>query len=70
MRSLWHQQDKAAMGVGTLVMQQADVSALCLLETLLVSLPQTLLLSYIICGTEEGLLSPGEGSHLKKMPVM
>ncbi|XP_042562584.1 XK-related protein 5-like [Clupea harengus] len=58
MRSLWHQQDKAAMGVGTLVMQQADVSALCLLETLLVSLPQTLLLSYIICGTEEGLLSP------------
>ncbi|XP_041928229.1 XK-related protein 5b isoform X1 [Alosa sapidissima] len=57
MRTLWRQQDKD-VGVGNVVMQQADVSALGLLEALLVSLPQTLLHTYILFSSDQGLSSP------------
>uniref|UniRef100_A0AAY4D183 XK-related protein n=2 Tax=Denticeps clupeoides TaxID=299321 RepID=A0AAY4D183_9TELE len=57
MRSLWLQQ-KGGARLGELVMQQADVSALCLLEALTLSLPETLLQSYILFSADMGLLSP------------
>lgn len=50
------------MGVCALVVQQADMSALRLLEALLVSLPQTLLQTYILLSSDQGLCSPGEWS--------
>ncbi|KAL2098717.1 hypothetical protein ACEWY4_005197 [Coilia grayii] len=57
-RGLWrHHQDKG-VGMGALVMQQAEVAALRLLEALLVSVPQTLLHTYILFSADEGLLSP------------
>uniref|UniRef100_W5LXT1 XK-related protein n=2 Tax=Lepisosteus oculatus TaxID=7918 RepID=W5LXT1_LEPOC len=44
--------------LGAVVMQQADVSALRLLEALLLSLPQALLQTYLLMTTDVGLLSP------------
>ncbi|KAL0165162.1 hypothetical protein M9458_040915, partial [Cirrhinus mrigala] len=41
------------------VMQHADVSALRLLEVLLMTLPQTLLQTYALTVTDYGLSSPG-----------
>ncbi|XP_030638778.1 XK-related protein 5b [Chanos chanos] len=43
---------------GVVVMQQADASALCLLDALLHSLPQSLLQSWVLLTTDVGLLSP------------
>ncbi|XP_062378180.1 XK-related protein 5-like [Sardina pilchardus] len=56
-RTLWRQQDRD-VGVASVVLQQADVSALLLLEALLVSLPQTLLHTHILFSSDEGLSSP------------
>lgn len=44
---------------GALLMQQADVSALCLIEALTVSLPQSLLQTYSLFILHPGFLSPG-----------
>lgn len=41
------------------IMQQADVSALRLLEALVVTLPQTVLQTYVLICTDVGLSSPG-----------
>ncbi|KAG9347216.1 hypothetical protein JZ751_004783 [Albula glossodonta] len=57
MSSVWHMH-RTAGDLGAAVMQQADVSALRLLEALLLTLPQTLLQSYILITSDEGLLSP------------
>lgn len=40
-------------------MQQADVSALRLLEALVVTLPETLLHTYVLICTDIGIKSPG-----------
>lgn len=41
------------------IMQQADVSALRLFEALVVTLPETLLQTYVLICTDIGLKSPG-----------
>lgn len=41
------------------IMQQADVSALRLLEALVVTLPETLLHTYVLICTDIGIKSPG-----------
>lgn len=41
------------------IMQQADASALRLLEALVVTLPQTLLQTYVLICTDIGIKSPG-----------
>lgn len=43
------------------IMQQADVSALRLFEALVVTLPETLLQTYVLICTDIGLKSPGRG---------
>ena len=43
------------------IMQQADVSVLRLFEALVVTLPQTLLQTYVLICTDIGLKSPGTG---------
>lgn len=43
------------------IMQQADVSALRLFEALVVTLPETLLHTYVLICTDIGIKSPGEG---------
>ncbi|KAL4630456.1 XK-related protein 5-like [Arapaima gigas] len=53
----WHMQGSTG-GLAAAVMQQADVSALCLLEALLLTLPQTLLQTYVLVTSDIGLLSP------------
>ncbi|XP_018590662.2 XK-related protein 5a [Scleropages formosus] len=57
MSSVWHMQ-RSMGGLGAAVMQQADVSALRLLEALVLTLPQTLLQTYILITSDVGLLSP------------
>jgi len=47
------------------IMQQADVSALRLFEALVVTLPQTLLQTYVLICTDIGLKSPGEQNIYK-----
>lgn len=42
------------------IMQQADVSALRLLEALVVTLPETLLHTYVLICTDIGIKSPGK----------
>ncbi|XP_048831089.1 XK-related protein 5b [Brienomyrus brachyistius] len=54
---LWHSPESGD-GLSAIVMQQADVSALRLLEALLLTLPQTVLQTYILLTTDEGILSP------------
>ncbi|KAK6488868.1 XK-related protein 5a [Huso huso] len=49
---------RTAGGLGAMVMQQGDVSALHLLEALLLSLPQTLLQSYLLVTAEISLITP------------
>ncbi|XP_077567522.1 XK-related protein 5a [Stigmatopora nigra] len=44
--------------LGAVVMLQADVAALWLLEALVVSLPQSLLQAYIVVSTDVGVMSP------------
>lgn len=41
------------------IMQQADVSALRLFEALVVTLPETLLQTYVLICTDIGIKSPG-----------
>lgn len=41
------------------IMQQADASALRLFEALVVTLPQTLLQTYVLICTDIGIKSPG-----------
>lgn len=41
------------------IMQQADASALRLLEALVVTLPETLLQTYVLICTDIGIKSPG-----------
>ncbi|XP_062406303.1 LOW QUALITY PROTEIN: XK-related protein 5a [Sardina pilchardus] len=57
MSSVWHMQGSAGQ-LGVAVMQQADVAALRLLEALLLTLPQTLLQTYVLVATDMGLTSP------------
>ncbi|XP_062324344.1 XK-related protein 5a [Osmerus eperlanus] len=57
MLSVWYMQGSAGE-LGAAVMQQADVSALRLLEALLLTLPQTLLQMYILVATDVGFMSP------------
>ncbi|KAJ8402860.1 hypothetical protein AAFF_G00361740 [Aldrovandia affinis] len=57
MGSIWRMQGSAGE-LSAVVMQQADVSALRLLEALLLTLPQTLLQTYILFTTDVGFLSP------------
>lgn len=45
--------------LGAAVMQQADVAALWLLEALVLTLPQSLLQTYIMVSTDVGIISPG-----------
>lgn len=42
------------------IMQQADVSALRLFEALVVTLPETLLHTYVLICTDIGIKSPGK----------
>jgi len=42
-----------------LLMKEADVSALCLIEALTLSLPQSLLQTYSLFTLHPGFLSPG-----------
>lgn len=44
------------------IMQQADASALRLFEALVVTLPQTLLQTYVLICTDIGIKSPGTGA--------
>ncbi|XP_019727176.1 XK-related protein 5a [Hippocampus comes] len=44
--------------LGAVVMLQADVAALWLLEALVVTLPQSLLQAYIVVSTDVGIMSP------------
>ena len=46
------------------IMQQADVSVLRLFEALVVTLPQTLLQTYVLICTDIGLKSPGTGHRI------
>lgn len=57
--SVWDMQGTAGE-LGAAVMQQADVSALRLLEALVLTLPQTLLQTYILAVTDVELDSPGK----------
>ncbi|XP_024275422.1 XK-related protein 5a isoform X3 [Oncorhynchus tshawytscha] len=58
MVSVWDMQGTAGE-LGAAVMQQADVSALRLLEALVLTLPQTLLQTYVLAVTDVELDSPG-----------
>lgn len=42
------------------IMQQADVSSLRLFEALVVTLPETLLHTYVLICTDIGIKSPGK----------
>ncbi|XP_010887802.1 XK-related protein 5a isoform X1 [Esox lucius] len=57
MMSVWNMQGTSEE-LGAAVMQQADVSALRLLEALVLTLPQTLLQTYILAVTDVELDSP------------
>lgn len=46
------------------IMQQADVSALRLFEALVVTLPETLLHTYVLICTDIGIKSPGRTDNL------
>lgn len=59
MMSVWNMQGTAGE-LGAAVMQQADVSALRLLEALVLTLPQTLLQTYVLAVTDVELHSPGK----------
>lgn len=58
MRSVLSRQDSVAE-LGAVVMQQADVAALWLLDALVLTLPQSLLQAYIMVSTDVGIISPG-----------
>ena len=47
------------------IMQQADVSALRLFEALVVTLPETVLQTYVLICTDIGIKSPGKGRDWK-----
>ncbi|XP_053722341.1 XK-related protein 5b [Synchiropus splendidus] len=57
-KRLWECMQLPDLDVYTEIMQQADVSALRLLEALLVTLPQTLLQTYVLICTDIGIKSP------------
>ncbi|KPP66475.1 XK-related protein 5-like [Scleropages formosus] len=57
MRTLWHLEEPEG-GFSALVMQQADVSVLRLIEVLLLTLPETVLQTYYLFTTDVGILSP------------
>lgn len=46
--------------LGVVVMQQADVAALWVLEALVLTLPQSLLQAYVVVSTDVGITSPGK----------
>ncbi|CDQ94117.1 unnamed protein product [Oncorhynchus mykiss] len=58
-RRLWETMTSAREDQCSEIMQQADVSALRLLEALVVTLPQTVLQTYVLICTDVGLSSPG-----------
>ncbi|KAL0969824.1 hypothetical protein UPYG_G00232770 [Umbra pygmaea] len=57
-RRLWETMSSSGEDLCIDIMQQADVSALRLLEALLVTLPQTILQIYVLICTDIGLKSP------------
>lgn len=57
---LWECMCQADEDVYGYIMQQADVSALRLLEALVVTLPETLLHTYVLICTDIGIKSPGK----------
>lgn len=57
---LWECTCQADENVYGYIMQQADVSALRLLEALVVTLPETLLHTYVLICTDIGVKSPGK----------
>ncbi|XP_068610103.1 XK-related protein 5a [Brachionichthys hirsutus] len=57
MRYVLRGQDSVAE-LGAVVMQQADVAALWLLEALVLTLPQSLLQAYVVVSTDVGVASP------------
>ncbi|XP_036819038.1 XK-related protein 5 isoform X1 [Oncorhynchus mykiss] len=57
-RRLWETMTSAREDQCSEIMQQADVSALRLLEALVVTLPQTVLQTYVLICTDVGLSSP------------
>ncbi|CAG11020.1 unnamed protein product, partial [Tetraodon nigroviridis] len=59
-KRLWECTCQAEEDVYGYIMQQADVSALRLLEALVVTLPETLLHTYVLICTDIGIKSPGE----------
>lgn len=50
------------------IMQQADASALRLFEALVVTLPQTLLQTYVLICTDIGVKSPGSLTGIQIVP--
>lgn len=56
---LWECMTLPDMDVYGEIMQQADASALRLFEALVVTLPQTLLQTYVLICTDIGVKSPG-----------
>lgn len=56
---LWECMTLPDMDVYGEIMQQADASALRLLEALVVTLPETLLQTYVLICTDIGIKSPG-----------
>ncbi|KAL4623890.1 XK-related protein 5-like [Arapaima gigas] len=57
MRTLWRMEELGG-GFSAIVMQQADVSVLRLIEVLLLTLPETVLQTYYLFTTDVGILSP------------
>ncbi|XP_014052000.1 XK-related protein 5 [Salmo salar] len=57
-RRLWETMTSTGVDRCSEIMQQADVSALRLLEALVVTLPQTVLQTYVLICTDVGLSSP------------
>lgn len=61
MKSVLRRQGSVAE-LGVVVMQQADVAALWVLEALVLTLPQSLLQAYVVVSTDVGITSPGNFS--------
>lgn len=65
---LWECMTLPDMDVYGEIMQQADASALRLFEALVVTLPQTLLQTYVLICTDIGVKSPGSLTGIQILP--
>uniref|UniRef100_A0A3B3BK85 XK-related protein n=1 Tax=Oryzias melastigma TaxID=30732 RepID=A0A3B3BK85_ORYME len=68
MKSVLRRQGSVAE-LGVVVMQQADVAALWVLEALVLTLPQSLLQAYVVVSTDVGITSPGNFSVIMTLPT-